>query len=1673
MRVNTKISVRILSGILSVMLLLSCISSLPVSAATGQARGPVTSWGSGNPDWNTYSAYYEFVMAIRASSITDSTPADAMAKTEVRYGNGSSDQLFEYPLFIQMSVNHSHCAYNPSNVSYTDSDDNGERSVLYQNLKKEYDSLSGHASWRKSHSSEFLGFEDVSYNGMEGIKNFKPDNTRALNSVYLEDILKVVMDKYKDGSLSYYDMKNYWYFYTRFAAAANNDLGFDNPISSNRIGTANKLNKLIITDGGAVQKDAGRMKMIQSGYMVALYCAYGKTPYKVISDKSDFAKSDENYNNTLWSPETSYNRYKSFVVDKLVTNLITSDNNGHIRRDTLVSMTDYAHMVKIAGGMGDRDYMKEYASLTFIRYSNYNCMNDCGVSSIWHSALHTIVRHFFPKRSNGLECTVGGDSVYAGWGYYEVTDGSNEPTLPKPIRPSFPSVEQVGTEITYNAFLAGSNNSKWTEEIDANYNPDNIDAFANNGHVMSDTVYISKPKTRKDVARNGILARSSYIPVTVDSSITLSAPVENTEYKLKDLQYRITDANGMQELASNNPTTLNPKLRVKGSDLISAFNNENAGYTMRKKIAYTDKGLQRGMYKNANNSKGYYYVYAYDSNGNLVKWQTNSGSDYTTGGYKKSDGYTNCTADKKPNLPDYFKDKVYNANDLDENSKNYWYIEFPNGYMPAVYENNTWYLCPVIRITNLLVQFRADYTADFRDDPNSTGDNYDNTYTSVNFPQYMLTKNNNINDFTKKTLYTMLDNYMTGQWGTLMHKGYYFQNNTNFDSIRFDSNGSFNYGYASLRCSDNKGVSFQKSVYQSMPQMPSPSNGGSWSSLWSQTYYNNSISHLISNSRSKVQYIFEVLTTAPSFINATKSTFKHSNLSVNLRHFNAAGKSSVEVNSSLAKSGDLYYTDSAKDANRKYTGKSSLVAINRNGTMPTNYTERDIFTDNIPTYPAEGNLRSEDKLSTSIPGISYNATRNGIASNSLPKGYREGYFTKVLSTYEKYIFAKKGTIASAKTPYIASWKYSSDSLNGSGSSQGLLGKYAMQSSNTGKALGVAQGVYAGFYRFGASTITLTSAGKSKRFLRRILNSGAAKPAGLQYVKCQSNIDSSVLKGWLVNDSNFTLAEPFTQSTYDIPTKYNVYTYNTVDKPVQKINTVFNYTAANSNVIKATYQYSDSTYGNNIYPTSNSSGNNTAGIFKYKNSSGTYEDKVSIGLYPEVVMWAENDISGSTSPSTSNVTYSHVVTVGARERYIPAMTYTIANFNNGTVTARVTGTAVAFDTRAKALATRLGSASANTQVLYSGSALKIAYKANGAGTVKSYVLDFNGSIDTATKEQWGNKNYSANNAATAATKNIANQFTASIDKQLGIYNGTSFKTVDMGSSNSTALSVSAPTYTGNYYNLTIRNGQVTKVAVRSWPSGASTYTDLGTFNITYVDHESREYEQKAIKKITMVTDSANKPTVTFGSTTTVANCTAALESRIKKIREILNGMQLSGSNSVLNACFNNGASSKGEGEKLDMYGSFSTWLSNYNSEYNDRYRNKSGSTEGSPSYFEDTTVLQIKEYTANITTGGSSTATEQLPLTLGPETPSDKNKYFSNGYKGFVMASLEIKGKSTAPTSIRDKVVAKASTKHTDKNNSSTKYDLTSGTQAQKNSWASNAIPDFIIADVTINEATTY
>ena len=63
--------------------------------------------------------------------------------------------------------------------------------------------------------------------------------------------------------------------------------------------------------------------------------------------------------------------------------------------------------------------------------------------------------------------------------------------------------------------------------------------------------------------------------------------------------------------------------------------------------------------------------------------------------------------------------------------------------------------------------------------------------------------------------------------------------------------------------------------------------------------------------------------------------------------------------------------------------------------------------------------------------------------------------------------------------------------------------------------------------------------------------------------------------------------------------------------------------------------------------------------------------------------------------------------------------------------------------------------------------------------------------------------------------------------------------------------------------------------------------------------------------------------------------------------------------------------------------------------------------------------------------------------------------------------------STAPASIKDKVVAKASTKHTDKNNSSTKYDLTSGTQAQKNSWASSAIPDFIIADVTINEATTY
>lgn len=1609
MKQKSKFGKRLLSVILSATVIASAAFSLslPVSAASGQARGSVPYSGIGDANWSTYSGNYKFVMAIRASSITDDTPASDFVDEEVRYGNGVSDQMYDYPLFMQLSVTHlrDNNKYR-GNAEYNsnDAEQSKTRSKLYKDINKEYDNLKGDDDWRKSHSNEFIGYDDVSYSGRDGIKNYVGQKIgKNKKSVYLEDVLGYVLTGYEDGTFSYYDVRNFWFFYTRFAYGANQDWGFNNTNNTSDDGLGDKLNQVFITAGTAVQKEAYRMKMIQSGYMVALYACYGVKPYKYMSDKSSFQQSDSSLNNTLWSPDSS-NRYKSFVVDKLVT-YIVNNNNSFITTSTLMSVTDYAHLCSIANRLNPNcggNYMKEYLAI----YPQPT--GSGGVSSIWYSLFRTIVRHLYPKSGkDGTERKVNGVSTYAGWGYYEVTDGSVDD--PPPYKPYYPSKKQIATEVTYNANLATSENDNYWEEIGNQHNPDNIDAFANNGHVMSDTVYLSEPADILAVARSfadytQLVDNHPYMTTTVDRTIKLSAPVETTTYNLKDLYYRITVASGTEvggsALVEYNPTgAVSNRIGILGRDITSALNNSNASYAVRKHVPVTDKGVQRGK-----STGGYYYVYKYQ-NGSLVNQKTGDGKLYTTGGYKKADGTVNCTS----NLSDYFSNKTYSGHETDYNEKstNFWYINFGGNIIPAVYENNTWYLCPVIKITNLLVQIRADYTADF----GKGTSNYENTYKSTDMPEYLLTQNNSSNDFTRKTLVSMIDCYTMNQWGSLVHKSYAYQLNDGiYGSVKLSDSNSYTYWLASLRQYNKKGLTFDDG--------------------WSEDAYETDTSNRITDARKKVQYVTEVQPTSPSFVEGTEvenenynlttnNTFVNSNLGVNVRRFTINGKSATQISSSLSKTGDLKYTDFTSSANSRH----KLKKINGIGSK---YQWFDIWDDNIPKYPSEGFLIAKSPLGIDLTKLGYKTNRKNTVvntsttTNSVVKGYTQDYFTKILATYKKMIYTKRGVMASAKTPNIAEWKYKQDVLkdqkdsHGNVTSQGLTSKYAASASVKGKNLGSAQSVYAGFYRFGQTTMVLYDKdGVEHRIFRRLLNN-ANKPDGFQAISIESNVSSNVMKGWMFSGTDLNLAEPFTQSNFDIPLNYNIKVHTAIDKPIRDTGDP-TYTVSGG-TLKQTYQYEETKPWTGIFKTSGS-------------------NKVSLGVYPEVLMFAENDRT-----SGSSLTYSSVITVGAKERYIPAMTYAKANFNDLSIKAQVTGTAVAFDTRAKALAKSLGSK--DVQVLYSGSGLKMAFKTNAAGTVKSYALDFTGSVTSSSNNiargtnGWGNGNYYTINAATAATKNLVNELSATSKKELAVYNSdkNTLTQIPVGSESTLSLSASAPTYTNTYYNLVIRNGQITSVQEKS--KDGNTYSVVSNYKVS-------------------------------GS-----NVTSSDGGNTEKLKEILEGMRLIGSDSVLSASFENGTGvalpkNKSDGSETASSKALREWAAANNSKFNDRY------TKGGKSYYEDCTTLQIKEYTANITTGGNSTATEQLPLTLGPQTQADKNKYFSDGYKGFVMASLEIKGKSTAPESIRDKVVAKASTKHTDKNNSSTKYDLTSGTQAQKNSWASNAIPDFIIADVTINEATTY
>lgn len=1560
---------KILSALLSFVLILTSLFPITIVANAGSSGGhSVGTGGPNDPDWGINEG--EGVLKITISGISDKTTEDSMKSIYYRYGTGKTEDGFYaiyYPLYMQQALHdipgkrsdkYLHIDnYNADNCFY---DMNAEfnnwqkarrkiiGSVYHNDRVKSSDGTGWNQEYipipytdgkGKKHSGtcyEFSSNEDQSTNGYNG-KNYN-------GSIFLEDAIGRVLKLKDSGKLKDDDVKSFWLFYCWVASGANEmrtplwDYGNDTLGETLRVG----FNDIL--------KDSTNSKMFRRGYIVALYSVYGDECIKKLFGAT---KTLEDIGDN-WEPFRSI----------LATRLQGVGNKGYDHFHNLfLSTSGIISLIKDTSSTSSsvpfQDYIGPYSRFGNSSYNNYLWIFRCHISTT-----------IYPRRTKlSSEVKEVKSGIFSGWGYYDFTDGTGD----APIDPTqFVDDNKyiLGSTRTVNAYLVNKND----------YNTDNIDKmristkeFGDNGHVMSDTTFISEPfmipEGEVKQWNSAEVKDDMEVQVSVDKNIYLDSPFISTKYKLARLVYTYTNANGRNStvIQSSHSTwaahtykyidQITVKdgnvVKIKKGDLYNIYHKQLGGGE-HETVAFhyrdvsnkiTDVGINQGYYT-IDNKKYPYYVY---------KWVTDSPNDQweslniTTNKEDVKDYMTKNGLESLGTFPD-----IENSN-LDKNSV--YYIKMPESddYVPAVFYKDYWYITPVVSSSNILVNIRADYVATY--DPN------DSVFKAQDFKSYLLAQNFDTKDFSNKTLYSIIDDYTTGEDGTLENRSNAYQSG---DGMVTNGEG---YTYPAETISRfNRNL-----IHDSM-----------------------SIGALdaLSGVRRKVAYISVLDKTVPPYLrvgNDFPNNYKYcvdKLLPVEATTYDKNGNS-IALQERITQY-ELWDTNST--ANKKNQNFSSVGAITNNAPGGIMYS---VMSNNV-------NERSTP-LGEIQPTIDHSelglfAQSNGGINTSHNYEDEKVNFGKVLAAYTTNVYALKSRVSKSSVPYYASWIPSA-------SSNGLkVGLESADSRNIVSLNGVGN-IYLNFIRFGHTTNVLEQAFGAFTFnvydLRRITNMDGKPPALDEVIVNSFNPNINVT-------SRYHFMQSFTQSSYDVPLKYNVNVFNPNKTNLRFINTSMS--VIDNKKINSTYQY------NNVTTPSGS------GLYKTSGNS------VSLGIYPEVLMWAENDITRG-----KQLSYYEVNTAGTKKRYIPAMTYTQLDFNNMSMTAKVTGTAIAYDTRAKALATRLGSTI--PPVLYSGSGLKMAFEAKSGGKAKVYALDISDKYSTY-KTTWGNSQYSASNAAAKAVNNILSNIKGSMDKKLSIYNGSSLKEISMGSDNSVKLSASTPEYTNRYYDLKIHAGKIVSVDCKEIGSDNIIRT-INTYVLTYPSNNSTDVSILC------------KPNV------------GSQESRDKatKLGELLKGLKLLGSDSILPACFENNTGDtlfEGNENSTEREVAFDKWIKAHNSSYENRY------SIGGHSYFEDTSVLTIKEFNVKVNISGNTTATEQLPLTLGPKTPINKNEYFTNGYKGFVVGTLTLKGKTGTPLSTFSKSVV---SKHT-KMNTAESIQIT-------NSTAKDAIPDFIIADVTINEATAY
>lgn len=1460
---------RLFKAITATALAVTMLCSSAITAFAG-SNGSVTTGGG-------VSGHAEYlidpnggVLKITASYLTNDSSIATMANLDKRYGN-----LKAYPLLMHSgTTGKDHCFEWSSNIATAKND-----------ATTEYNNWIGtliHNSNRDKVQSEYDGESGdhiITYADAKG----------GSSTVYLEDCIKAVFDS---TTLSNDDKLSFWYFYTRMAAGANadGDIFYEEPSA-----LGNKLNNVINTDPDSVSSNDNRIKRFQRGYVVALAFVYGvnSAPVRKLQGGSSFTTVSSYLDWDWWQAP-----YKSITVERMQALYVTTDSSGIKKADVLFSMTDFLSLTSNKGFHTVDSPTKE--SLAFDSYGGCGSEADtCYIKGSSESmGFYSVLKMIAPsvKSSSGIWKPVkeDGNIVFGGWGFFDFNTSSTDV---KDLLIDPQDTKQIATEITYNAFLTSNKDSSYTGESNA---------FSDNGHVMTDTVYLSDIDSK--FFKSEIKDTKYYLGSTVDKSISLSTPIADTEYTLKRLQYQISTANGSNGVDNYNllgkgnnvsydENSSNVKvggISILGSDINTALTNENSKYYVRIKSSLKGSTIETEPF-------------------DLYKW---NGSKYTK--ITSSDCAYGTTTKAIYNKTKSAIVGSYSSTDVDGKSTNLYYIclDSSKKYYPVYYSYGTWYYCPVECYQNILVQIRADYVASY----DKGTDLYNEMFKASTFDEYLLAKNDSSSSFTKKQqLYSMIDNYCTSYWGTLCNRNYATTISTGDTALLRGTSTAYDRGSLLRLDGYFYGIGSYNGGWNNIAWADI---GVSKKAVTTPIKLQQSSSVLTNANKRKLEYITTIEKTVPTLLNNKESsTFLSSNLSVNVSNFNASGAKS---NTSSTNKTNVWYTGDKSSIKSKDTVIKEL-GDNLRKTSVTNL--------DMPWYRSEYTIKSYDKpLKVNITKLHFGSTDSYFPSNSTTStGYAESVFAKLLVAYDSYIYTKRAEASSVSTPLAAQW-ISGNAANAE--------NFGLTSSNTSKTLKKESGVYSGFTRFGSTTMQNSN---GTNMLRRILNNNDINPS-VSSIITDSNVDTSVVKTsyW---GTNYSFTEPFTQNSYDIPIIYdfNIYTPNTISQYTPTTTT----THTSSTIAESSYQY-------------------------------------NLKVYPEVTMWAEN--KSSTSKSNG---YTSIVTVGQKLRSVPVVTYNKLDLSTPSPSSTVTGTAIALDTRATALATRLGAAKA--AVFYSGSGINVAVGSAKAGTVSTYVLDFNDKISgyKALKSLWGN----SDKPVLSSVQKFINKLSVDVDTSVAIKDGTAVKnTIDFGSKEGKINTSSEPTEQG-YIALTVKGGILTEVA----------YSVNG---VTI--------------KYTVNNADTNSTSLTFKSGNVVSNSTKEVAIKAE-VLDILKGTKVVGKDNVLVKSFQNGGGTKISSKLKSALGSSS------------RYSSSDGW------YYEDTSVLAIKIYSTDYSVTGG-TYTDQIPLNYGPSTPTDKNNYFSNGYTGTVNCTYTFDYNKKGFNII-------------------TKTD--------------NSNVDFIISDVTINDATTY